>query len=300
MGPQAAPNPGVGFPNHLFFDGATSGPKPPERPTVARFIRDEKRTYPLTWLVAGGLFAASTAWAVYAELVTRVPWEKQQEAFFDMELVQSTQAEKLAQSQWDKEIAPSIKDKIDRKAALEESMKPGGEYAKDKARLDQLNKDFADAETGKTFGGSDLDEAYYYRELAEYARDAAAVKVRLAYRDAMASEDPRKAEALVDAIYADPAEPAKAEGETDKLHHILSEIARNQAHVTQIDQALTSAPAAVHAALVASRAAEANVVAKLGAEVKNQKRVDEAVAARTRIDSPADPPISGKEPRKRS
>ena len=50
---------------------------------MARFIRDEKRTYPFMWMAIGGVFAASSAWAVYAELVTRVPWQKQQQAFFD-------------------------------------------------------------------------------------------------------------------------------------------------------------------------------------------------------------------------
>jgi hypothetical protein len=44
---------------------------------VAAFERDEKRTYPFYWLAIGGIFAGSSAWAVYAELVTRVPWEKQ-------------------------------------------------------------------------------------------------------------------------------------------------------------------------------------------------------------------------------
>ena len=51
---------------------------------MARFKRDEQRTYPIWWLIAGGLFVFSTAWACYAEFVTRVPWQKEQEAFFQM------------------------------------------------------------------------------------------------------------------------------------------------------------------------------------------------------------------------
>ena len=50
---------------------------------MARFIRDEKRNYPFVWLAIGGIFAGSAAWAVYAELVTRVPWQKHQQAFFE-------------------------------------------------------------------------------------------------------------------------------------------------------------------------------------------------------------------------
>jgi len=52
---------------------------------MARFHRDEQRTYPIWWLIAGGLFIFSTIWACYAEFVTRVPWQKEQEAFFQME-----------------------------------------------------------------------------------------------------------------------------------------------------------------------------------------------------------------------
>ncbi len=68
---------------------------------MARFIRDEKRTYPFTWMAIGGLFAASAGWAVYAELVTRVPWQKHQQAFFDMELEQSKQSLDRSKHEWD-------------------------------------------------------------------------------------------------------------------------------------------------------------------------------------------------------
>jgi len=81
---------------------------------VARFVRDEKRTYPLMWLVAGGLFAGSAVWAIYAELVTRVPWQKQQEAFFEMELQQSKTALERSNARWTKEVEPTLKAKIDR------------------------------------------------------------------------------------------------------------------------------------------------------------------------------------------
>ena len=57
---------------------------------------------------------------------------------------------------------------------------------------------------GKTFASSDLDETYYYRNLAEYERDREMNAVRAAYREAYAAEDAKKAAPLVDAIYADP------------------------------------------------------------------------------------------------
>src|SRR6202012_5623985 len=118
---------------------------------VALFIRDEKRTCPLTWLAVGGIFAGSAAWAIYAELVTRVPWQKQQQAFFEMELSQSQKSLHRANARWTKEVEPSLKAKLDRKAELEQSQRSGA-YAESKARLDQLNAQFAEAEMGKTFG----------------------------------------------------------------------------------------------------------------------------------------------------
>lgn len=266
---------------------------------MARFIRDEKRSYPFTWLAIGGLFAASSVWAMYAELVTRVPWQKDQQAFFDMELEQSKQALERAKDEWKNEIEPQLKTQLARKDELTASM-TSGEYATAKVRLDQLNREFADAELGKTFGGSDLDETYYYRNLAEYERDAAAVEVRKAFRAGLAgTKDEKEIEAMVDAIYADPAPPPKGE-ETEKIHHLNVEIARMDAHIAQIDKAMTSAPPNALAALRKSRHEEEVVVEKLRVEVKHQKRVDDALAAMARIDGPADPPLSEKDPVKRA
>jgi hypothetical protein len=266
---------------------------------VARFIRDEKRNYPFVWLAIGGIFAGSAAWAVYAELVTRVPWQKHQQAFFDMELEQARQGRDRAKAEWEQQIEPSLKDKLARRAELETSMRTG-EYSKHRAELDALNVKFADAESEKTFGGSDLDEAYYYRNLAEYERDAAAVKVRQAYHEAFAAEDPGKAQKLVDAIYADPPEPQKAADATDKMHHLTSEIARMKAHIEKIDEALRSGPEGAKKALAASKAAEAEVIERINVEVKHQKRVDDALAAMGKIDGPADPQPSEKDPAKRA
>src|SRR5688572_25309158 len=102
------------------------------------------------WLAIGGLFAASSVWAVYAELFTRVPWQKHQSAFFDMELEQARQSRDRAEQQWEKEIKPSLAKLLARKEELEASKKTG-EYKTASDRLAQLDKDFANAETGKTF-----------------------------------------------------------------------------------------------------------------------------------------------------
>ncbi len=260
---------------------------------MARFIRDEKRAYPFLWLGIGGLFAASAFWAVYAEMVTRVPWQEDQQAFFEMELEQSRQALERAKSEWEKEIAPALKDRIARKEALEQS-KLTGEYKQARDRLDQLNNDFADAELGKTFGSSDLDEAYYYRNLAEYERDAAANEVRRLYREA----DPARADALTDAIYADPPRPARGQG-SDKLYHLESEVARMEAHIAQIDKALADVPAGARAALLRSRHMEADVAEKLRTEIRHQKRIDDTLAAMAKIDGPPDPPLTEKDPARR-
>ncbi len=265
---------------------------------MARFIRDEKRNYPFVWLTIGGLFAGASAWAVYAELVTRVPWQKHQQAFFDMELEQSRQGRDRATAEWETQIQPSLKGRLDRKAELDTSMRTG-DYSKSRAQLDELNRKFGDAEGEKTFGSSDLDEAYYYRNLAEYERDAAAVKVRNAYHEAFATEDPSKGQKLVDAIYIDPPEPPKAEGATDKMHHLTSEIARMKAHLEKIEEALRTGPATARKALEASKEAEATVIERINVEVKHQKRVDEALAAMNKIDGPADPQLTEKDAVKR-
>src|SRR5262245_8385634 len=264
---------------------------------MARFQRDEKRTYPLMWLTAGGLFIGSSVWAVYAEFVTRVPWQEHQQAYFEMELEQSKQALERSKGEWAQEIEPGLKDRLARRAELEQSQKSGA-YKQAKDRVTILDQQFADAELNKTFGASDLDEAYYYRNLTEYHRDAAATEVRHIYREAYAAEDPGKGDREVDAIYADPPQPPRGE-EGDKLHHLHSEIARMQAHIAEIDKAGSNAPPAAKKALAESKHKEQDVVDHLKVEVKHQKRVDDAVAAMSKIDGPADPLLSEKDPAKR-
>ena len=261
---------------------------------MARFTRDEKRTYPFTWMVIGGVFFASAAWATYAEFVTRVPWQKDQKAFFDLELQQSKSALAQAKEDWETETAPALKAKLDRKEAIEQSMK-SGEYSQAMAKLTELNTKFDAAELGKTFGASDLDEAYYHRNISEYERDKAATAVREAYREAFAAEDPKKADTLCDAIYADPPMPPPGEVSA-KMHHLEAEIARTKAHVEQIDKALSDAPAGAREALRKSKALEQEVIERLELEVTHQKRVETAEKNMADIDGPADPSVTEKDP----
>src|SRR5262249_45512000 len=139
---------------------------------MARFHRDEQRTYPIWWLIAGGLFIFSTAWACYAEFVTRVPWQKEQEAFYQMEYELAKQNKKRVENEFASTSAPEVKKLAARRDELKHEQ-TSGKYASAKSKLVQLSRDFADAEQSKTFGKSDLDEAYYYRQLTEYDRDAA-------------------------------------------------------------------------------------------------------------------------------
>ncbi len=267
---------------------------------MARFIRDEKRTYPIMWLAAGGVFVASAAWATYAELVTRVPWEKEQQGFFDMELEQSKQSLSRSRQEWEKEIEPQLKEKLARKAALEESQKTG-EYAAARKRVEQLNQEFSTAELGKTFATSDLDEAYYYRQQAEYARDRAMNAVRDAYHDALASGGAHKAEGIVDGIYSDPRLPEQGKDENEKDYHLRVEVGRMQAHIQKIDKATADAPSKwARSRLLASRDAEQKVVDALEVEVKHQGLVNEALEKMGAIDGPADPAINEKDADKRA
>src|SRR6188474_1236422 len=121
------------------------------RGTMARFQRDEQRTYPIWWLIAGGLFIFSTVWACYAEFVTRVPWQKEQEAFFQMEYELATQNLKRAKNEFASTAEADTKKLKARQDELKREQATG-KYAASKAKLTQLTRDFADAEQGKTFG----------------------------------------------------------------------------------------------------------------------------------------------------
>lgn len=266
---------------------------------MARFVRDEKKTFPFTWLIIGGLFAFSTVWAVYAELVTRVPWQAHQQAFFELELRLATESFEAEKARWEKiSNEEPLKGQLARAAELEAEMK-SGEYATAKAKLDQLDLDFANAEVGKTFGGSDLDEAYYYRNLAEYERDAAQVEVRKLYKAHYGETDPDRAKNEPDSIYVDPAAPAREEGESKESHHLRTEVARMTAHRDKLREAMkNNHPADLTAALEHAAVAEQGVIDALAVEQKHQARIDDALVKMAAIDGPSEPRVAERDPKK--
>src|SRR6267154_2304475 len=257
---------------------------------MARFHRDEQRTYPIWWLIAGGLFVFSTVWACYAEFVTRVPWQKEQEAFFQMEYELAKQGKKRVENEFAATAAPEVKKLAARRDELKHEQ-ASGKYAAAKAKLQQLTRDFAEAEQGKTFGKSDLDEAYYYRQLTEYERDAAEETARRELEEADRQNGRQKA----DQMLADPPPLPAETGVSSETLHLKEEIARNSKRAEQIDKSIGSLPGKVHDAWEKAAELERKVVAKVKVEVQHQERVDRAVADMTRIDGSADPAGSEKD-----
>src|SRR5882724_2201413 len=257
---------------------------------MARFHRDEQRTYPIWWLIAGGLFVFSTAWACYAEFVTRVPWQKEQEAFFQMEYELAKQGKQRVENEFAATAAGEVGKLKSRLGALKQEQATG-KYATSKARLVQLTADYATAEQGKTFGKSDLDEAYYYRELAEYERDAA----EEAARKDLEAADRQGGRKKADELLADPPPMAPQAGVSLDMLHLKEEIARNAARADHVGRALGSLPERAREAWDKAREAELKVVSKVKVEVLHQERVDHAVNEMTRIDGPGDPAANEKD-----
>jgi cytochrome c2 len=267
---------------------------------MGRFVRDEKRTYPFTWLTIGGVFAFATFWAVYAELVTRVPWQEHQDAFFDMELEQANQGLTDEQAKWEAaKVAEPLKTQLARLEELEAQM-ASGDYAKAKVRLAELTAIYGKAEVGKTFGGSDLDETYYYRNLAEYERDAAQVKVRQLYKTTYSAEAPDRVHEP-DGFYADPAKPAPIDGESVEIHHLRSEIARMSVHIAALETAAGSSntPEIVKA-IRASLALEKKVRGFVETELKHQQRIDATLLGMAKFRGPEAPKVNEPDRTKRA
>jgi hypothetical protein len=73
---------------------------------------------------------------------------------------------------------------------------------------------------GKTFGSSDLDEAYYYRNLSEYERDKAATRCATPTARPSPRRIRARADSSCDAIYIDPPDAAEGRVRTAKMHHL--------------------------------------------------------------------------------
>ncbi len=275
---------------------------------MSRFVRDEKKTFPFTWLAIAGLFASSALWAGYAEMTSRVPWQQNQQRFFELDVELSRKAKEAAQSDWDKASSQEpLKSLLAEQQKLEGEMKPRADgsfdtstdYGKAQSRLAQLNADFMAAETQKTFGASDLDEAYYYRNNAEYQRDQKHVEVRKLYKELYEESDPARVDEP-NAIYADPPALIAKPDDSAATQHLTREVARMKAHAEQLDKAIATGPAtALVVALRASKKSELEVVTILESELKHQARIDATRAKMSAIDGPVEPTVAEKDPAKR-
>jgi len=259
---------------------------------MPRFNRDESRTFKLWWFVACGGFAAVSAWALYNDAVTRVPWQVQQKEFYAVELEQATKNVARVQA----EFAAHTQAKYDalqkRHDELTDSQK-GGEFYQWQQTYNGLSQQYGDAEQDKTFAKSDLDEAYYYRELAEYARDEAMNKARAAV-----AADPGGAE-MVDKLFADPPPPDRAgvmqpgispaQPATDAMYHLYVERDRNQRKADAIEAARPGIDAHVWTEFGAAADKLRAVVAQVDIEIEHEKKVDIAEKRMADIDGPADP-----------
>jgi cytochrome c2 len=266
---------------------------------VARFQRDESRTFKFLWFLAGGTFAAVSVWAMYDDGVTRVPWQVQQKNFYGVEQIQATN--NLARTE--AEFAAHSKaadDKLKaRKAQIEEQEKPGGSFAKAHDKVDDLSRRYAEAEQKKTFAKSDLDEAYYYRQLAEYARDEAMNKAREALGAAPGGPG------LVEKLLGDPPPPDRTSAKepeggpagpaTDLMYHLLAERDRNAIKAKRVEEAKGSIDAHVWPAVEEAMQALQATVARVDVEIKHQLLVDNAEKTMADIDGPADPAASIKD-----
>jgi cytochrome c2 len=309
------------------------------------FTRDEQNTFPLSWLVIGGLFAGSAVWAYYNDAVTRLPWVEHQKAFFALELELAKQACCAERARWrqattkpdkpEDDSAERAKLRADLDKLAEMRAEIGGEddpepdcgqkrsgsaepvcpgiearaaepapvareskYRTAKALLDDLDRQFLEAEREKTFGASDLDETYYYRNLAEYERDKAQVAVRARFKEAYA-DDPARARREADQIYRDPPPPPEDAAVSKAIQHLRTEQARMRAHREGLAAALKAGhPPELGRALEASRAAEQAVLDQLALEEKHQTRIDAAVARMAALDGPVEPPVVEKDPSK--
>jgi cytochrome c2 len=260
---------------------------------VARFQRDEARTFKFLWFVAGGTFAAVSAWAMYDDGVTRVPWQVEQKSFFAVEHQQAKKNLERTIAEFEAHSKPQDDKLKARKAAIDEEKKPGGSYAKAQARYDELTVKYADAEQKKTFAKSDLDEAYYYRELAEYARDESVNKAREALANAPGGSE------FVDKLFADPPPPDRASAKepeggppgpaTDLMYHLLVERDRNALKAKLVEEKKGAIDAHVWPAVDEAKEALQLTVSKVDLEIKNQIFVDRAEKTMAEIDGPPDP-----------
>jgi cytochrome c2 len=249
---------------------------------MARFQRDESRTFKLLWLSAGGVFTAVSAWAMYNDSVTRTPWVGEQKSFFALEAELAKKNLERVEAEFSAHSKTTDDQLKSRRAQIEESKK-SGTYRQSADRLAVKNHEFAEAEQSKTFAKSDLDEAYYYRQLAEYARDEA---MNLA-RAAIGKEE--GGAAVADKLFADPPPPARAPGTSDAMFHLESERHRNLTKAEAVEKAKSGIDAHVWPLFEEAKAKLEATVSAVEREIVHQTKVDVAERTMAQIDGPSDP-----------
>jgi cytochrome c2 len=249
---------------------------------MARFQRDESRTFKLLWLSAGGVFALVSAWAMYNDSVTRTPWVGEQRSFFALESELAKKNLERVQAEFDAH-SKVADDRLKSRRAEIEASKKSGAYKESADKLAVRNHEFAEAEQSKTFAKSDLDEAYYYRQLAEYARDEAMNEARAA----IGKEE--GGGALADKLFADPPPPPRAPGTSDAMNHLDSERNRNLVKAEEVDKAKGEIDAHVWPLFDEARIKLQATVSAVDKEILHQKKVDVAEAEMAKIDGPPDP-----------
>jgi len=263
---------------------------------VAKFKRDEQRSFGFIWLLTGGLFAVLSAWAVYDNQVTRAPWQKEQKEFFQVELDQANRNLQRTQNVFKsrKDYDGGTKTGAEKVAELEGQQKAlkgtqGQEpYAGAAREVKDLTEKYEAAEQTVTFAKSDLDEAYYYRTLGDYERDEAEGKARTKIESALG----KNGQVIADKAFADPVGATKASecpprlktvDDCADLLHIENEINRNKLHAKGARDALKEFPNGTTELEAAAKKAD-EVVAKLETERGHQVRIDKAKAALLEID----------------
>ena len=263
---------------------------------MAKFKRDEARSFGFLWLLTGGIFAVLSAWAMYNEIVVRTPWRDEQKEFFKVELDQAKRNLARQESIFKtvKSYDNGAKTGAEKLADLQneqkafEGKKAQEPYASAANELKKLNDDYATAEQKKTFAKSDLDEAYYYRTLADYDRDESEGKARAA----LESRHTGEGRLAADKAFLDPplgTQPSecppkvKAKDNCADLLHIENEIVRNKSHESGSKAAGAQFPDTKDELAESAKKAR-EVLDRLEKELGHQKRIDAAVNEMLEID----------------
>jgi len=160
---------------------------------MAKWTRDEDRSYAFWWFVSAAAFAGVSVLAVWDDGIRRAPWKREQQAFFEIE--RDLAGKNLdAQERAFARTKKAQHTKLEREQESLEKRRAGAEFRRWEEDLADLDEDFDTAEEDFTFAKSDQDEVYYYRTVAEYDVELAAQNERGAKQAEVAQLRGREAE----------------------------------------------------------------------------------------------------------